>query len=348
MRTTTIAASVAALMCTTGLSLADAPAAFPLYKVDASGVETEIAFAPLASTSQKWKLCVLLPHVKDSYWVGVDYGIVEEARRLGASATIFQAGGYDQLPKQVAQFDDCLAMNPDAIIFAAISETGLAGKVKESMDRGIPTISVINPIREIDVTSKVFVDFVGKGRATGEYVKELFGDEGGEVAPFPGPQGSGWAENFYEGFKLALDGSKVVAVDAKFGDSGLPVQLRLVEDTLQSHPDIKAIWGTATAAEGAVGALQEAGLDGVKIVAHGENTQIIKLVQEGKVDAVGVEGPITQAKVAVNTALKALEKQPFEAYYAPIPAMMTKENAANFDTSVVLPPEGFQPVFSVE
>ena len=62
-----------------------------------------------------------LPDLKDSYWVASNYGIVDEARRLGVRAYTFQAGGYDQLPKQLAQFDDCLASNPDAILESAPS-----------------------------------------------------------------------------------------------------------------------------------------------------------------------------------------------------------------------------------
>ncbi|MDF1586815.1 TMAO reductase system periplasmic protein TorT [Marinimicrococcus flavescens] len=326
---------------------ASAQEGWPVYKVE-GGERTEIVFETVAEASRKWKLCVLLPHVKDSYWVGINYGVVEEARRLGAAATIHQAGGYDKLPVQIAQYDDCLAANPDAIILAAVSEVGLSAKMEESMARGIPTVSFVNPIRDTEITSKIFVDFEGKGKATGDYMVELLGEEGGLVGVFPGPQGSGWAESFYEGFKQAIDGTKVTAAEPRFGDTGLMTQLRLVEDTLQSYPDIKGIWGAATAAEAAVGALQEAGLTDAYIVGHGENSQVINMVREGLIDGVGTETAVIQAKVAVNIAIRALEGQAFEPFYAPIPGVMTPHNAADFDLETIMAPEGFQPVFSVE
>jgi protein TorT len=74
--------------------------------------KTPIQYAPLPKAEKKWNLCVLFPHLKDSYWVASNYGIVQEAERLGVHAYTFQAGGYDQLPKQLSQFDDCVASKP--------------------------------------------------------------------------------------------------------------------------------------------------------------------------------------------------------------------------------------------
>ena len=54
--------------------------------------------------------------MKDTFWVAVDYGIVEEAKRMGVNMTLYQAGGYENLPQQLAQFDDCMAGNFDAIV----------------------------------------------------------------------------------------------------------------------------------------------------------------------------------------------------------------------------------------
>jgi protein TorT len=51
----------------------------------------------------------------------------------------------------------------------------------------------------------------------------------GMAVTFPGPQGSGWAEAFNDGFKKALEGAQIEVLDEKFGDSGVAVQQKLVE-----------------------------------------------------------------------------------------------------------------------
>ena len=52
-------------------------------------------YVPLEKASKPWNICVLFPHMKDTFWVAVDYGVVEEAKRMGVNLTVYQAGGYE-------------------------------------------------------------------------------------------------------------------------------------------------------------------------------------------------------------------------------------------------------------
>src|SRR6202035_3719408 len=138
------------------------------------------------------KLCVLFPHMKDSFWVAVAYGIVKQAEAMNVNMTLYEAGGYENLPKQLSQFDDCMASNPDAIIVGAISGAGLSKKFEEAKAKGVPVVGVANPGDKLIIVT------------------------------FPGRAGSGWAESFNEGFKKAVSktpNAKVLA--EKFGDSGV-------------------------------------------------------------------------------------------------------------------------------
>lgn len=49
------------------------------------------------------KLCALYPHLKDSYWLSVNYGMVEEARKLNLNLRVMEAGGYPNHHKQQQQ-----------------------------------------------------------------------------------------------------------------------------------------------------------------------------------------------------------------------------------------------------
>ena len=79
------------------------------------GSQQTVEYTPLPKASKPWNICVLFPHMKDTFWVAADYGVVEEAKRMGVNMTMYQAGGYENLPKQLSQFDDCMAGNFDAI-----------------------------------------------------------------------------------------------------------------------------------------------------------------------------------------------------------------------------------------
>jgi protein TorT len=307
-----------------------------------------LQYKPLEKASQKWKVCALLPHLKDSYWVAANYGLVAQAEQLGLQLNVYQAGGYDQLPKQVAQFDDCIAGKADAILIAGISEAGLSAKIKDANDRGIATIGLINPVADGSVSARVTNDQTAMGRVGGEAIRQFLGENGGTVAAFPGPQGSGWAEQYLAGFKATLDGGPITVVADKFGDTGVSVQLRLVEDTIQSFPDLNAIWGTGPTIEGAVGAVAEAGLtDSMVLVSSYADQSSIDLLKAGEISGFVSDSTVMQARIAVDLAVRVLENQEHQKLLVVPPTLITKETIGKTDLTTVLAPADFQPVFAV-
>lgn len=349
MRKFSYAAAVAATLISPAVGYAaDAWAPFDVA-LSADENAERFQYVPLEEATQKWKLCALVPHLKDSYWVAANYGLVKEAERLGLELNVYQAGGYDQLPRQVAQFDDCIAGKADAILIGGISEAGLSAKIKEANDRGIVTIGLINPLSEGSVSARVTNDQIAMGRFGGDAVKQFLGEDGGAVAAFPGPQGSGWAEQYLSGFKATLDGGNVKVVADKFGDTGVSVQLRLVEDTIQAFPDLNAIWGTGPTVEGAVGAVAEAGLsDSMVIISSYADQSSINLLKEGKISGFVSDSTVMQARIVVDQAVKVLEKQDFKKLLVVPPTLVTKDNIAQTDLTTVLAPADFRPVFAVK
>jgi protein TorT len=308
----------------------------------------EIEYTPLEKAEKKWSLCVLFPHLQDSYWVSVNYGIVEEAKRLGVKVTVLQAGGYTALPKQISQYDDCMAAGADAILISPISEAGVAAKIGEGMAKNIVNVAVANPILETPITARVTPDFYQKGFQTGEYVKQFLGDKQSTAVGFPGPQGSGWAETYMAGFRDSTKTGNVKLVAEMFGEASVPAQLRLVEDSLQAHPDMNVIWGGAPTAEAAIGAVKDAGRTDVTIISSYENQTMLKAVQDGSVLAFATEYPVIMGRMGVDLAVRALEKKEHEKILLVAPGLVTKDNIASFDTTQIFAPEGFSPVFSVE
>ena len=59
-------------------------------------------------------------------------------RSGSSSLTLLQAGGYANLPKQIAQYDDCLAAGADAILLGAIVAAPLA---RLATARGMPPLA---------------------------------------------------------------------------------------------------------------------------------------------------------------------------------------------------------------
>lgn len=314
-----------------------------------AGKAKVINYSPQEKASKPWKICALFPHMKDTIWLAMDYGIVEEARRQGVAVTIYQAGGYENLPKQLAQFDDCMASDFDALIVGAISEAGLARKFSEAKKAGKPVIAVLNPVDKAPTTSKVFANNVIMGEQTGQYLAKVAGNKVSKIVALPGPAGSGWAEQFAQGLKNVIAKSdKLKLLDEKFGDSGVAVQLGLVQNALQAYPDVNVLWGNAAMVEAAIGAIQEAGRNDVKLIAAYENQAMLNALRNGQILGFATQYPVLQGRLSVDLAIRALEGQKVPAFLSPIPRMVSKESLADIDMSAVLAPSNYKAVYTVE
>lgn len=346
-RLATVVCAVAALFYVSGATAQDHAWSAKVNDGTKSG-SNAVTYQPLAKAAKRWQVCVLFPHMKDSIWLAVDYGIAEEAKRLGISANLYQAGGYENLPKQLAQFDDCMAGGYDALIVGAISEAGLAKKFAEAKADNKPVIAVLNPIDKAYTSGKVFADNVIMGRQTGDYLAKYLGGKPANAVAFPGPAGSGWAEQFDTGFKEAVAAnSNIKLLDEKFGDTGVSVQLRLVENALQAFPNMNVIWGTAITAEAAIGAVTEAGRSNTLIISSYENQAMLDALRSRKILGFATQFPVLQGRIAVDMAVRALEAKPVMAFAMPRPVMVAADNLDSIDLASIFAPKGFEAVYSV-
>jgi len=315
-----------------------------------SGSAVKMQYVPLEKASKKWHLCALYPHLKDSWWVAINYGEVKEAERLGVKLTVLEAGGYTNLNKQISQFDDCVALGADAILHSVISEEGLNRKIEEGRDKGIVQIGVGNPIFHGPVDAKVFADQSLMGYMGGMFAVDYFKDrEKARVVQFPGPQGSGWAEDSAKGFHKAVEGTNIEILEDKYGDTGKSIQLKLVEDALQAYDDIDMLFGVAVMAEVANSALDEAGLaEDVKVISWYSTQGMIDMVGRGEVLGTVTQWPVAEGRMGVDLAVRVLEGKEFIKEIHPIPHPITTENIGKLDVSRAFAVKGYQPVFTVD
>lgn len=310
-----------------------------------------IDYQPLEKAEKKWDICVSFPHMKDAYWMAVDYGVVDESKRLGVKMQLVEAGGYTNLPKQISQIEDCVARGADAVVIGAISFDGLNNLVKEIRGKDVPVIDVINGMSSPDLSAKSLVSFGEMGFKAGEYLAKLHpkGGEPAKVAWFPGPPGAGWVEAGNQGFVEALKDSAVEIVDTKYGDTGKEVQLKLVEDTLEANPGINYIAGTAVTAEAAAGLLRDRGLEGkIKIISYYFTPGVYRGIRRGQIMAAPTDSAVVQGRVAIDQAVRILEGKDYVKHAGPALYVIDEKNIDSFDRGTSLAPDSFKPTFTVD
>ena len=187
------------------------------------------------------------------------------------------------------------------------------------------------------------------GVQTGTYLSDYLKDKTAKVATFPGPSGSGWAEAFLDGFKKAVAGkSNITLLGDKFGDLGVAVQFGLIQNALQAYPDMNVIWGCAPAAEAAIGAVAQAGRKGILIMSSYENQAMLDALNKGEILGFATQYPVLQGRIAIDTAVRALEHQPYAKSLQAIPDMISQDNLKTVNMGLVLAPADFKAVYSVK
>lgn len=318
---------------------------------DAAGQKSKVDYSPVEKAAQKWDLCVSFPHMKDAYWMAVDYGVVKEAERTGVKMTLVEAGGYTNLSKQISQIEDCVAAGAQAVIIGAISNDGLNNLISEIRSKGIPVIDVINGITSKELSAKSLVSFYDMGRLAGEYIARQHPKGSGvvKVAWFPGPPGAGWVEDGNRGFAASVKDADVEIVDTKYGDTGKEVQLKLVEDVLEANPDIGYIVGTSPTTEAAVQLLRDRGLtDKIQVLSYYFTPGVYENIKRGLVLAAPNDSAVIQGRVAIDQAVRILEGTDYLKHVGPELYVIDKSNIDTFDYDATLAPADFKPTFNVE
>ena len=109
------------LALTCGMACADTwPLDQRAVPFDYASAAIAIDYTPLDKAAQKWRICVAYPHLKDAYWLGVNYGMVQEATQLGVGFRLVEAGGYPNLDRQIDQVKACVADGADALIVLSL------------------------------------------------------------------------------------------------------------------------------------------------------------------------------------------------------------------------------------
>ena len=305
---------------------------------------------PKDQITKHWKICVLFPLMKNSYWVAGNYGMVQEASRDGLNMQLFEAGGYQNLSTQLDQFDNCIANKYDAIIIAAISADGVGPLVKKAIAAGIPVIDYANGINEPSVSAHANVSFVDLGKLAGEYLKKTADPAKTVIGFFPGPQGANFSDDAVKGFEETVKpaGFKI-AIDRR-GDASLNVQLDFVQNALQAYPEINYVVAIDPGAQGAVTVLRNSRrLDQVKVLGINIIPPVYQNIVSGVTAGSGVDFTVVQAKLAVDMAVRLLEKKDLPSKAAgPAPVLLTKDNLKNYEWTTMFAPKDYKATFSVE
>jgi len=321
----------------------------------ASGRIVEERFAMAERASKAWRIAFLFPHIKDPYWIGCSYGVISEATRLGVAVHIFPADGYDDLVGQLRKMDEAIAAKYDAIVISPLSMTANNSSIAKARAPGIPVFELANDSTSDDLTTKVTTSLQGMGVDATQWVirdAQQRGLKSVNIALLPGPADAGWVKGEVEGTREAAKKAAIGVniLDIKYGDSDRIGQSRLAAQLLARHgKKLDYILGCTGCAPAAILPLKQAGLNNkIRVVAYDLTREIAVLISKGEIVAAADTKGVSQARVAINTAVNFLEGRTKESPHAILIklGLVDKNSYATypFDTSTA--PEGYAPILS--
>ena len=307
-----------------------------------------MVYSPSAPATRPWRLCVVFPHVKDAYWLAVDYGMVDEARRLGVTLRIHEAWSYANLPRQRELLQKCAAMKDvDAIILGSVSYAGLTDLI-QTISRSKPVFATINDIENTGLSGKVGVPWYDMGHVIGQYLVRKHQNDTSPIpiAWFPGPRAAGWVPFVDRGFRDAIQHSKVLIVTTGWGDTDKSVQRNLVQVALEKYPKVRYLVGNAMMAEAAVSILREKGLEQKKDILSTYFTPgVYRGIAREKILAAPTDSPVLQGRLSIAQAVDMLEGRKYTRHLGPVIQVIDHDALQTLDLEQSISPPTFSPQF---
>ena len=317
--------------------------------------------APVSATSEqaqgtvhsqdRVRLCAVYPHLKDSYWLSINFGMTERAKHSAISLKVLEAGGYQNSQEQWTQIEQCLQWQADAILVGAVYYDQLSTKLT-NLNKTVPLFGLVNEVSTTDLTGRTGVSWYQMGEKLGQFLSRKHPKTNSidklKLAWFPGPKSGGGSAQATLGLQDALQDSDVEIVSIKYGLNNKMRQFSLLSETLTKFNDLDYLAGNAVMAEMAISELAK--LDQKKrpkILSHYLSHGVYRGIKRGKILMANSDQMVLQGAMAIDQATDYLLKNEYSKNQGPAILTVTKELLAQFPTEQSLSPSNFKPVYLV-
>jgi len=242
---------------------------------------TSTAASPAASTAAQSsssggakKIGVSIQNREASFYQDMERGMKTEAAKYGYTVTVVDASRDNA--KQQSQVEDFISQKVDAIVLTPYDSQAIGSAIVEVNKTNIPvfTADIANASKDGTVVAHIASDNVQGGAQAGKLMCDALPGHVGTIAIIDEPAVTS-VQDRVKGFKQAIAaGCPGVTIVADIDGGGERAKASSsMEDILQSHKDLKGVFGiNDDSALGAAKAIQSAGLGG-KVVVIGYDAQ---------------------------------------------------------------------------
>lgn len=289
------------------------------------------------------KIGVSVPTVQGPFFTAMLYGMKDEAKKLGYTLEIRDAGGYANVDQQASQFENLAVRGVKAIVVDPADPKTLAGSLAQAKASNVPVVGAGDHFDGADVSVSSSHCDVGHAMAKG--AKELL-PNGGKMAALTGPAGAPWTTLRWQCFTKDLKGSNIEIVSHKASEPAVEEGVTIASDILQRNPNLDLLYGADdTVGVGAAQAVQERNRCGkTQVLTAVLGRQAEELLKKGCVNFVVAQQTVEIGRLAIREADKLVEGTKPSSDTVSVPLVpVTKANLDSIDISKLREPDNYKP-----
>jgi len=265
---------------------------------------------------------LMIPTMTNEFFVSLKEGAESYAQEKNIDLIVLDSN--DDSVKEASNVDDIITRGVELVLFIPVDSDAAGSSVEALNAAEIPVITLDRASSGGEVVSHIASDNMAGGKLAGEYIVELLGGEG-NVVELEGKVGTSAANERSEGFNAALEGTDIKVVAKQTANFDKAEGLTVMENILQSHPEVQAVFAANDEmALGAMEACEAAGREDILIVGFDASADAVKAVSEGKMAGTIAQLPDKIAQYGIDTALSVLAGEEVDATVG-VPLELVKE-----------------------
>jgi ribose transport system substrate-binding protein len=274
---------------------------------------------------EKPKVVVVLKTVSSPYWKFVQAGAQKAFKDLNVDGKVIGPASESQVIEEVNMMEDELNQNPDALVVAPTQPPTAIPVFKRYKAQNIPVLLIDTDADWADKTTYIGTDNITAGKQGGEYLASLL-KKGDKVALISGALGNPATDSRIQGAKKALEAKGLIVVANQPADSDKSKALTVMENILQTHPDVKGVFAANDdMALGAIKGAKDKGAD-VKIIGTDGNIDAIESILAGGLAGTVAQNPFEMGYQGVQNAVNAINGKKVPKRIDSGAEVITKEN----------------------
>jgi len=256
--------------------------------------------------NDKPKVVIVVKAFDKDYWRIFEAGAEKAFADFDIDGKVIAPDSEYPPTKQNNILKKVLRQNPDALIVAPVEPSTSIPILMEYHKKHIPVLLADTEAEWKDQTAYIGTDHPTLGKIAGELLGSML-QPGDQVALISGTAFGSIMSDRIKGAREALEAAGIEIVTEQQGYDGFGNMKSVMENILQTYPDIKGVFATTDAlALAALKVIEEKGLK-IPVIGTDGTMNMVKFIESGRLSGTVSQNPYDIGYLSVQQALKAIK-----------------------------------------